>query len=109
MSNQRSNDGKVACVYFHEDSYRQATKRKCRLIERNPNSEPWHYGLCGSCPVAGILSANPCRHLVLEAKVVRKMGFLQRVQPYAVCTAKLIELNNPDACWKGCDQFAPVQ
>lgn len=98
----------VECRFYHEDSYRQATKRACRLIERNPNSEPWHVGLCRSCPVPGILRANPCAHLALEATVVRKWGFMQRVQPYAACTAKLIELDNPEACWKGCDQFSPT-
>ncbi|MFN8498358.1 MAG: hypothetical protein U0641_10925 [Anaerolineae bacterium] len=96
----------VQCPYYHEDSHRQRTRRACRLVERTPQTEQWHVGLCGSCPVPEILKANPCIHLALEARIVRKMGFLQRVEPYAICTMKVIELNNPGACWKGCEYFA---
>lgn len=110
MFNPRTTDpNALACVFYHEDSHRQATKRACRLIERNPQSAPWQPGLCRTCPVPGLLKANPCIHLALEAKVVRKMGIFQRVEPYTVCTAKLIELSNPDVCWKGCDQFTTKQ
>ncbi len=97
----------VDCKFYHEDSYRQATKRACRLIERNPNSEPWHIGLCGKCAVPGILEANPCKHLVLEAKVGRSFGLFQKVEVYAVCSAKLIELDNPKNCMEGCPFYAP--
>lgn len=102
-----SDPGPVDCRFYHEDSHRQATRRACRLIQRNPHSPPWHRGLCNSCPVPGILTANPCVHLALEATVVRKMGLFQRVQPYAVCTAKLVELDDPTTCWKGCEFFTP--
>ena len=96
----------VDCPFYFEDSYRKATRRACRLIARNPQSEPWQPGLCRSCPVPGMLKANPCIHLALEARVVRKWGGLvPRVEPYTVCSAKLIELANPHSCWRGCDQF----
>lgn len=97
----------VDCRFYHEDSHRQATRRACRLIQRNPQSPPWQRGLCNTCPVPGLLAANPCIHLALEATVVRKMGVFQRVQPYAVCTAKILELEDPASCWRGCDQFRP--
>lgn len=100
-----SDTSPVDCRFYHEDSHRQATRRACRLIQRNPQSPPWHRGLCNTCPVPGLLAANPCIYLALEATVVRKMGLFQRVQPYAVCTAKIIELNDPASCWRGCDQF----
>lgn len=102
-----SNSAPVDCRFYHEDSHRQATRRACRLIQRNPQSPPWDRGLCNTCPVPGILAANPCLHLALEATVVRKMSLFQRVQPYTVCTAKLIELDDPTSCWRGCDQFVP--
>ncbi len=105
MTTSQPSDKSVSCVFYHEDSHRQATRRACRLIQRNPQSEPWHYGLCRTCPVPGLLRANPCIHLVLEARVVRKLGIFQRVEPYTVCTAKAVELTNPDACWRGCDLF----
>ncbi len=95
------------CPYFHEDSHRQATRRACRLVQRNPDSLAWSPGLCKSCPVPSLLKANPCRHLVLEARVVRKWGVFSRVEPYTACTAKAIELSNPEACWRGCAEFSP--
>ena len=95
------------CPYFHEDSHRQATRRACRLVQRSPDSLPWHARLCRSCPVPGLLRANPCRHLALEARVVRKWGVFSRVEPYTACTAKVIELSNPESCWRGCAEFSP--
>lgn len=95
------------CKFYHEDSYRQATKRACRLIERNPESEPWNISLCGKCAVPGILKANPCKHLLLEAKVSRSLGLFQKVEIYAACAAKVIELDNPKTCMEGCSLYEP--
>ena len=97
----------VDCKFYHEDSYRQRTQRACRLIERNPKSEPWHIGLCGKCTVPGILKANPCKHLALEAKVGRSFRLFQKVDVYAVCSARLIELDNPQTCMEGCSFYEP--
>gem|GEM_PF-3501708 len=97
----------VDCKFYHEDSYRQATRRACRLIERNPNSEAWNISLCGKCSVPGILKANPCKHLVLEAQVGRSFRLFKKVDVYAVCSAKFIELDHPQTCMEGCSFYTP--
>lgn len=91
----------VDCPYFFGDYHRGRQIEKCRLIERNhENRRPWRRGLCASCPVPGILRETTCRHLALEASVERKLGLIDRVAVYAICTEHLDELRDPRRCPK---------
>jgi hypothetical protein len=93
------------CRFYYEDSHRKAPRRECRLIERNPASAPWGEKLCKSCPVPQILESNPCANLALEAEVTSRFGFLRRISVFAVCTAKIEEIRDPNSCRLGCEQF----
>ncbi len=89
----------VNCPFYYADYFRGRDEEKCRLIERNPeNRRPWHRSLCDSCPVPGILRQTTCRHLALEGSVERKLGIIDRVSVYAVCTEHLDELKDPRHC-----------
>lgn len=83
------------CRFYYEDFHRGRSTQECRLIGRNPDSEPWEPSLCGSCPVPGILRANASPHLALEGRVVRRFFVFKRVEVYAVCGKHLIELEDP--------------
>jgi hypothetical protein len=94
----------VNCPYYFADYHRGLEIEKCRLIERNPeNQHPWKRPLCDTCPVPDILRHTTCRHLALEASVVRWLALFDRVSVYAVCTEHLNELSDPKHCPK-CEQ-----
>ncbi len=76
----------VECRFYYEDYYRGRSVQECRLIGRNPASEPWRPVLCRGCPVPGILRANGCPNMTLEAKVGRRWLVLKQVQVRAFCT-----------------------
>jgi hypothetical protein len=89
------------CRFYYEDYHRGRSLQECRLIARNPESDPWEPSLCSTCPVPSILQANSSPHLALEGAVVRRFFFLKRVQVFAVCSRHLIELDDP---YVGCPQ-----
>jgi hypothetical protein len=89
------------CRFYYEDFHRGRSTQECRLIARNPESEPWEPSLCSSCPVPGILRANASPHLALEGRVVRRFLFFKRVEVFAVCSKHLVELDDP---YVGCPQ-----
>jgi len=89
------------CRFYYEDYHRGRSTQECRLIGRNPDSEPWQPSLCATCPVPGILRANASPHLALEGQVERRFFFWRRVNVYAVCSKHLIELDAPQ---RGCPQ-----
>lgn len=93
------------CRHYYEDFYRGRSIQECRLIERNPYSRQWDPRLCARCPVPGILRANACPNMVLEAKVVpRWLGLVHRVEIYAVCSEHHIEVADP---YIGCGHCHP--
>jgi hypothetical protein len=83
------------CRFYYEDFHRGRSTQECRLIARNPESEPWQPSLCASCPVPGILRANASPYLALEGQVVRRFLFFKRVEVFAVCSKHLIEIEDP--------------
>jgi hypothetical protein len=93
------------CKFYYEDSHRRSPTKECRLIERNPGSEPWQEKLCGRCPVPEILERNPCANLALEAKVSSRWRLFSKVSVFAVCTAKMEKIGDPMRCRQGCTQF----
>ncbi len=93
------------CPHYYEDFYRGRSTQECRLIARNPRSERWTPNLCARCPVPGILRANACPNMVLEARVARRwFGLVRRVEVYAVCTEYQVEVENP---YVGCGHCHP--
>jgi len=76
----------VECRYYYEDYYRGNERQECRLIGRNPRSARWRPELCRRCPVPGILRANACPDMVLEATVQRRFLLGDRVVVEAYCT-----------------------
>ncbi len=88
----------VLCRYYYADYHRGRATEECRLIKRNPDSRPWKRSLCDTCPVPDILLKTNCKEIALEATVVKKWGFLERVEVYAVCAKHLIELEDPLFC-----------
>jgi len=93
------------CPYYYEDFYRGRSTQECRLIKRNPRSERWRPALCSRCPVPAIRRANACPHMVLEARVARRwLGFVHRVEVYAVCTGYQVEVADP---YVGCGHCHP--
>ncbi len=89
----------VDCRYFYADYHRGHDMETCRLVERNrENRRPWKRALCDSCPVPDILRQTTCKHLALEASVERKLGLLDRVSVYAICTEHVSELKDPKHC-----------
>ena len=90
------------CRFYYEDSHRRATKKECRLIQRNLASAPWDEKLCASCPVPQILEDNPCANLALEGEVGSKFFVLRHVKVFAVCAAQMKEVGDPRSCRQGC-------
>ena len=84
------------CPYYYEDFFRGRTTQECRLIERNPRSEPWAPRLCARCPVPAILRANACPNLVLEGAVAKRLfGLRRQVIVEAVCKKHLVRVAEP--------------
>ena len=84
------------CPYYYEDYFRGREKQECRLIARNPASEPWRPGMCAGCPVPRIAMANHCPNLALEARVARGfLGLGRRVEVKAVCSLHLVDVAEP--------------
>lgn len=93
------------CPYYYEDFYRGRSTQECRLIGRTAGSRPWTPELCGRCPVPEILRVNACPNMVLEAKVIRRwLGLVHRVEVYAVCTEREVEVQDP---FVGCGHCRP--
>ncbi len=93
------------CPYYYEDFFRGRSTQECRLVGRNPRSEAWETKLCARCPVPGILRANACPNMVLEAHVIRRwFGLVHRVKVYAVCTKHQLEVDDPHV---GCGYCHP--
>jgi hypothetical protein len=75
------------CRYYYADFHRGRTTQECRLVDQSPSRAAWFSDLCRDCPVPGILRANGCPHLRLEAQVSRGfLGFGRRVVVTASCT-----------------------
>lgn len=74
------------CRYYYEDYYRGRETQECRLLARNPHAGRWRPALCRHCPVPGILQANACPDMVLEARVESRFLRGDRVVVEAYCT-----------------------
>lgn len=84
------------CRFYYEDYFRGREKKECRLIDSNPNSEPWSVSLCQSCPVPDILLANACPNLILQARVRSNLfGLLKSVEIQTACRKYRLQVDEP--------------
>lgn len=96
------------CRYYYADYYRGREQQECRLIDQNPDSEPWRPDLCKSCPVPGILRANACPNLVLEGRVEKRfLGLSRQVTVTSVCSKYLLEGFEPQVGCGHCHEERP--
>lgn len=96
------------CRYYYADYFRGRERQECRLLDQNPVSEAWRPELCKGCPVPGILRANACPNLVLEAIVVKRFFGLRRdVVVDAVCSKHLVAVSEPHVGCGHCHEERP--
>jgi hypothetical protein len=85
----------IECRFYYEDFMRGRTTQECRLIASNPDSRAWQPNHCRTCPVPGILRANGCAHMTLEAAVGRRWLVLPQVRVRAFCRLSGEEVAEP--------------
>jgi hypothetical protein len=85
------------CPYYYEDFARGRQRQECRLIDQTPGGGRWSPNLCAACRVPKIVLANACPHLVLEARVRRRvLGLVRSVEVSASCTRVLEPVAEPE-------------
>ena len=96
------------CRYYYADYYRGRERQECRLLDQNPQSEPWRPELCKNCPVPGMLRANACPNLVLEERVEKRfLGLSRKVSVTAVCSKYLVAVPEPQIGCGHCHEERP--
>ena len=96
------------CRYYYADYYRGREREECRLLDQNPDSEPWRPELCKSCPVPDILRANACPNLVLEGRIEKTfLGLRRQVKLSAVCAKYVVEVAQPHIGCGHCHEERP--
>lgn len=96
------------CKYYYEDWHRGRSRQECRLTQAGPTPRAWQPGLCSSCPVPGILRANACPNMVLEGRVTKRwLGLARKIEVYAVCTLKAVEVAEPHVGCGECNVHRP--
>ncbi len=92
------------CRFYYENYHRGHSDQECRLIQNNPDSEPWHEKDCAACPVPDILLANSSPDLVLSGTIKKGfLGFNRHVEVTAFCSKHLIDVPKPQV---GCPKCA---
>jgi hypothetical protein len=94
------------CPYFYGDYYRGKSQEECRLIGSAPPPNNWTPDTCRTCRVPGILRANSCPNMKLEAEVQRLFFILKRqVKVRAYCTKTQRDVKEPEI---GCGECHPL-
>ena len=94
------------CRYFFGDYYRGRHHEECRLIGATPAPHNWTPDLCQNCPVPGILIANDCPNMVLDAKANHGiLGMGKKVVVSAYCNQAHQMVKEPKV---GCGQCHPL-
>lgn len=84
------------CRHYYQDFHRGRNIQECRLAKRNPESEQWHPGDCGKCPVPDILLANADPDMELTLTIKRGfLGFGRRVEVAAKSISDGRAIENP--------------
>lgn len=95
------------CPHFYGNYYRGRNQEECRLIGQMPPPGHWSADLCKKCPVPGILRANACQNLVLQAKVTSQFfGIRRRVQIKAFCKKENREVLEPEIGCGHCHEIS---
>lgn len=96
----------VECQFFYGNYFRGRNTEECRLIGNAPPPNHWKSDLCKTCPVPGIMRANACPTLVLEARVSSGLlGRFRRVNVSAYCTRSKQKVDKPEI---GCGLCHPL-
>jgi hypothetical protein len=94
------------CKYFYGNYFRGRKQEECRLIGIVPPPHHWTPDLCQKCPVPGILRANACEHMQLNAKVHRSLlGLIKKVEVTAYCQKSQQTVSEPHV---GCGLCHPL-
>ena len=94
------------CKFFYGNYFRGRKQEECRLIGNARAPGQWAPDLCKKCPVPGILRANACENLTLNAKVKRSLlGIIRNVEVTAYCTLSQQNVKEPHI---GCGQCHPL-
>ncbi len=94
------------CKFFYGNYFRGRKQEECRLIGKAPGSGQWTPDLCKKCAVPGILSANACENLILDASVRRSLfGLIRKVEITAYCKFSQQDVKEPHI---GCGQCHPL-
>ncbi len=94
------------CKYFYGNYFRGRKREECRLIGNAPAPNQWTPDLCQKCPVPGILQANACQNMELNAHVRRSLlGLVKKVEITAYCKKVNQFVAEPHI---GCGQCHPL-
>lgn len=98
------------CSFYYSDYHRGRSTEECRLVGRNPNSEPWRPALCATCPVPRIQLSNACPNLILEGLIKKKwLGLRRQVVVSASCIKTASDVAKPMAGCGHCHEFLAVK
>jgi hypothetical protein len=96
----------IECKFFYGDYYRGRNHEECRLIGNVNPPHHWTRDLCQKCPVPGILRANACEFMKLNAQVTGlPFGFMRKVKVSAYCTFSQQNVAEPQI---GCGKCHPL-
>ena len=95
----------IECPHFYGDYHRGREHEECRLLLHD-----WKPKLCETCPVPGILRANSCEHMRLNATVNRSIFtlFQERVEVNAWCEKTHKDVLNPEIGCGECHPLPPI-
>ncbi len=97
------------CKYFYGDYFRGRHNEECRLLAISPTPQIWTSDLCNHCPVPGILQANACEHMMLDATVIRPFPFIRRVvRVSAYCNKCECPVSEPHIGCGQCHTLPPI-
>ncbi len=97
------------CEYFYGDYYRGREREECRLLKNSNPSQNWQPKLCFTCPVPGILQANACEDMRLNARIQRLFFILSpEVVVSAHCSKSNQNVQEPHVGCGQCHSLPPV-
>ncbi len=98
------------CRYFFGDYHRGRSREECRLLASSNPAQRWTPELCKTCPVPGIVRANACESMRLNARVTRSIWdfFQHRVQVTAFCEKTLRQVDQPEIGCGECHPLPPI-
>ncbi len=93
------------CPHFYGDYHRGREREECRLLPDN-----WSADLCATCPVPGIVRANACKDMRLDASVTRTVFnlFQRRVEIRAYCEKTNRDVAQPEIGCGECHPLPPI-